>query len=111
MSSEYLVLMKLNPGKILDALSTIRNFPEKPVDGVDVCYSMNIFGAWDVGVWINAENSCQALEFVQKKVKCLSGVTEVYTVPTFPHANRSKNGKSTEKETKGIEDQKHSTKE
>jgi hypothetical protein len=110
MSSEYLVLMKLNPGKILDALNSIRNFPETPVDGVDVCYSMNIFGAWDVGVWINAENSGQALEFVQKKVKGLSGVTEVYTVPTFPHANISKNAKATEKETKGTEDQKHAIK-
>ncbi len=104
--SEYLVLMKLNPGKILDTLSSIRNLSEAPVDGVDVCYSMNIFGTWDVGIWINAENSGQALEFVQRKVKDLNGVTEVYTVPTFPHGNVTKNGKKPEA-TKESTDQKH----
>ena len=86
--SEYLILMRLNPGKIMDALGDLRKISNKPVDGVDLCYTMNIFGAWDVGVWINAEDSTQALEFVQKKVKDMSGVTEVYTVPTFPHGNK-----------------------
>lgn len=86
--NDYLVLMKLNPGKIIDTLGDIRKLSEKPVSGVDLCYTMNIFGAWDVGIWISAEDSAQALEFVQKKVKDMNGVTEVYTVPTFPHGNR-----------------------
>ena len=59
---EYLVLMKLNPGKIVDTLGDIRKLEDKPVSGVDLCYSMNIFGAWDVGIWINAENSSEVLE-------------------------------------------------
>ena len=84
---EYLVLLKLNPTKLVDTLSLIRNTPAMPIPGVDICYMVNIFGAWDVGIWINAENSGQALDFVQKKVKDLNGVTEVYTVPTFPHGN------------------------
>ena len=88
--SEYLVLLKLNPGKLIDTLGNIRNLPTSTVRGVDICYAMNIFGAWDVGLWINAENSQQALEFVQKKVKGLNGVIEVYTVPTFPHGNTIK---------------------
>ena len=87
--SEYLILMRLNPGKIMDSLGDLRKISNKPVDGVDLCYTMNIFGAWDVGVWINAEDSTQALEFVQKKVKDITGVTEVYTVPTFPHGNKA----------------------
>ena len=99
--SEYLVLLKLNPGKIIDTLGDLRNLPATPVPGVDVCYSMNIFGAWDVGIWINAENSGQALEFVQKKVKDMTGVTEVYTIPTFPHAN--KNRDTVVQETKTVE--------
>ena len=90
--TDYLVLMKLNPGKIMDTLGAIRNLSEKPVSGVDLCYTMNIFGACDVGIWINAEDSGQALEFVQKKVKDMTGVTEVYTVPTFPHGNRNLRG-------------------
>jgi uncharacterized protein with GYD domain len=87
--SEYLILMRLNPGKIMDTMNDIRKISNQPVNGVDLCYTMNIFGAWDVGVWINAEDSTQALEFVQKKVKDMNGVTEVYTVPTFPHGNRT----------------------
>jgi hypothetical protein len=87
---EYLVLVKLNPGKILDTLSALRNLSDKPVSGVELCYTMNIFGSWDVGMWINAENSTQALDFVQKKIKDMSGVTEIYTVPTFPHGNTIK---------------------
>jgi hypothetical protein len=86
--TDYLVLMKLNPTQIMEALESIRNLPEKPVAGVDLCYTMNIFGAWDVGIWIDAKDSAQALEFVQKKVEDMDGVAAVYTVPTFPHANK-----------------------
>jgi hypothetical protein len=95
---EYLVLMKLNPGKIVDTLGDIRKLDDKPISGVDLCYSMNLFGAWDVGMWINAEDSSEVLEFVQKKVKNLNGVTEVYTVPTFPHGNSIKAGKGAEEQ-------------
>jgi hypothetical protein len=100
--SEYLVLLKLNPGRIIDTLGAIRNLPATPSPGVDLCYALNIFGAWDVGIWINAENSGQALEFVQKKVKDMTGVTEVYTLPTFPHANKIKSDDS--EEAKAPED-------
>lgn len=103
--SEYLILMRLSPGKIMEALGDLRKISNKPVDGVDLCYTMNIFGAWDVGVWINAEDSTQALEFVQKKVKEMNGVTEVYTVPTFPHANKAINKteeKKAQKPTKSV---------
>lgn len=100
---EYLVLLKLNPGRLIDTLGAIRSFPAIPVPGVEICYSMNIFGVWDVGIWINADNSGQALEFVQNKVKDVLGVSEVYTVPTFPHANVRKKVK--DQETKNTEDQ------
>jgi hypothetical protein len=103
--SEYLILLKLNPAKIMDTIGAIRSLPNTPVGGVDLNYSMNIFGAWDVGMWINAENSNQALEFVQDKVKNLTGVTEVYAVPTFPHGNAIKS--QTSEETKpAAKDQK-----
>lgn len=100
---EFLVLMKLNPTKLMDTLSAIRNMDEKPVDGVDLCYSMNIFGSWDVGVWIDSESAGQTLDFVQKKVKSLPGVTEVYAIPTFPHGNGIKNGKNSEDQKHAIE--------
>jgi hypothetical protein len=102
---EYLVLLKLNPTKLVETLNSIRNMDGNPVNGVDLEYSMNIFGNWDVGMWINAEESGQAMEFVQKKMKPLTGVTEVYTLPTFPHANGLKNGngKSAEEQKRPLE--------
>jgi hypothetical protein len=94
---EYLVLLKLNPSKLMDTLGAIRKMNEKPVAGVDLRYSMNIFGAWDVGVWINAGDSTQAMEFVQKKMRNLSGVNDVYAIPTFPHGNGDADADSQDK--------------
>jgi len=81
--------LKLNPGKIVESIDALRNLPEKPSPGVDLCYTMNIFGSWDVGVWIDAENTDQAIDFVQRKIKGISGVSDVYALPTFPHGNKS----------------------
>ena len=82
---EYLVLLKVNPSKIAETLEAIRKMEQKPVAGVDLQYTLNIFGSWDAGLWINAEEAAQTSEFVQKKLKELAGVTDVYAIPTFPH--------------------------
>lgn len=86
---EYLILLKLNPKKLTDTIGSLRQLSNKPIDGVNLRYTMNVFGVWDVGMWINAEGSDQALEFIQNKVKNMAGITEVYTVPTFPHGNET----------------------
>ena len=83
--TDYLLLMKISPGKIIDVLNTLRNLPNSPSDGVDLNYTMNIFGTWDVGLWFKANNASKAIDFVQRKVKGISGVVDTYTVPTFPH--------------------------
>lgn len=88
---EYLILLKLNPSKLVDTLGSLRRLSNKPIEGVNLNYTVNIFGVWDIGMWINAEDSSQVLEFVQKKVKKLAGITEVYAVPTFPHGNETLN--------------------
>jgi hypothetical protein len=87
--TEYLVLVKLNPGKIVESIDALRNLPEKPSPGIELCYTMNIFGSWDVGVWIAAENSDEAIDFVQRKIKGIAGVSDVHALPTFPHGNKS----------------------
>ena len=85
---EYLVLLKVNPTKIAETLDAIRKMEQEPVDGVDLQYSINIFGSWDTGLWINAEEANQTMQFIQKRLKGLNGVTDVYPIPTFPHGNR-----------------------
>jgi hypothetical protein len=84
---EYLVLLKVNPAKLAETLDAIRKMEQKPVAGVDLQYTINIFGSWDAGLWINAEETAQTLEFLQKKLKTLNGVTDIYPIPTFPHGN------------------------
>ena len=86
---EYLVLLKLIPGKIIDAMNALRSLPDQPISGVNLRYTMNIFGTWDVAVWIDAEKPIQVVDFVHKKIKGISGVADIYTVPAFPHGTRS----------------------
>ena len=83
--TEYLVLLNLDQAKILKAMKSLRDLPEKPSQGVNLQYLMNVFGTWDVAMWFNAENTSRAAEFVQKKIGQISGVADAYTVPTFPN--------------------------
>ena len=87
---EYLVLLRLSPGKIIDAMNALRSLPDQPISGVTLYYTMNIFGTWDVAIWIAAQKSIQVVDFVHKKIKEISGVADVYTVAAFPHGTRSK---------------------
>ncbi len=81
--TEYLVLLKLSPTKVIDTISDLRSLSDKPSPGVDLEYVMNVFGTWDVALWFDAENSSQALEFINGKLSQVQGVVDVYTVPAF----------------------------
>jgi hypothetical protein len=81
--TEYLVLLKLSPTKVIDAINNLRGLPQEPSPGVDLEYVMNVFGTWDVALWFDAENSNQALEFINGKLSQVQGVVDVYTVPAF----------------------------
>lgn len=96
---EYLVLLRINPGKIVDAMNSLRALPDKPTSGVDLCYTMNIFGNWDVGVWIDADKTNQAIEFLEKKLRGISGIADIYAIPTFPHGARLQNLRIPARET------------
>jgi hypothetical protein len=86
---EYLVLLKLSPGKIIDAMNALRSLPDQPISGVNLYYTMNIFGTWHVAVWIAAQKPIHIVDFVHKKIKEISGVADVYSIPALPHATRS----------------------
>jgi ACT domain-containing protein len=82
---EYLVLLKVNPVALADTIEAIRKMAQKPVAGVDLQYSINIFGRWDAGLWIKADENSSTSELVQKIRKEINGVTDIYPIPTFPH--------------------------
>jgi hypothetical protein len=84
---EYLVLLKVNPTALGDTIEAIRKMAQKPVAGVDLRYSINIFGRWDAGLWIKADENSQTSQLVQKIRKEITGVTDIYPIPTFPHGS------------------------
>ncbi len=88
--TEYLVLLKLNPAKLVDTMDALRDLPEKPGPGLDLHYLMNVFGTWDVAMWFDAENPAKAIDFVHKKIGQTPGVVDVYAVPTFPNKKPQK---------------------
>ena len=83
--TEYMVLQKLSPSKILNAIETLRKISEEDNQGISNYYTMNIFGTWDVGVWFEAKNNNTALEFVHSKLKGVPGVDDSYVLPMFPN--------------------------
>jgi hypothetical protein len=85
--NDYLVLQKLSPSKILDAIEKLRKLPDNGIEGIDRYHAMNIFGTWDVGVWFNAKKTNIALDFVHNKLKKVSGVVDSYVLSLFPQDN------------------------
>jgi hypothetical protein len=45
-------------------------------------------------------------QIIQKKLKDISGVAEVYTLPTFPHGSSMRNQKGSEQNTSQNRDEK-----
>jgi len=82
---EYLLLLKLNKAKLLETIDTLRNLPRKSGSGVDINYTMNIFGTWHVAVWFSSDNSAHAIDFINKKIGQITGVVDAFPVATFPH--------------------------
>jgi len=91
----YLLLLKLNKAKLLETIDALRNLPENPGPGVDLNYTMNIFGTWHVAVWFSSENSAHAIDFINKKIGQIPGVVDAFPVATFPHKGLNKEPEET----------------
>ena len=110
--NEYVVLQKLSPSKILDAIQSLRKIPEDGIEGIDNYHTMNIFGTWNVGVWFNAKNTKTALDFVHNKLKKVSGVVDSFVLSMFQQyqtigTSTSNPEKTPEKPEKVIAEAKH----
>jgi len=78
----YLLLVKVNPGHTGDFVRALKGLPDKPSTGVTLHYTYNVFGAWDACIWFEADNHDNAMNFVQNKIRPITGVIETYTMPT-----------------------------
>jgi hypothetical protein len=87
---EYLVLLKLDKAKLLETVDTLRNLPKNPSSGVNLDYTMNIFGTWHLAVWFKSDKSAEAIDFINEKIGQIPGVVEAFPVATFPHKGSHK---------------------
>jgi DNA-binding Lrp family transcriptional regulator len=90
---EYLVLLKLDSKSLRDAIRRLRSLPEKPRPGVKLCYTMDIFGDWDLGLLINTNNEDNALDFLNESIDEIPGVVRAYVLSGSPHRQMQKTRK------------------
>jgi len=83
--TEYLVLLKLDRVKLLETMNTLRDLPRKPISGIELEYTMNVLGTWDVAIWFSSDKSSDALDFINNKIGKIQGVVDAFPVATFPH--------------------------
>ncbi len=87
---EYLVLLKLDKAKLLQTVDALRNLPRNPSSGVNLDYTMNIFGTWHLAVWFSSDKSAEAIDFINRKIGQIPGVVDAFPVATFPHKGSHK---------------------
>jgi len=95
---KYLLLLRLDKSKLLETIDALRNLPRNPSSGVELNYTMNIFGTWHIGVWFSCDKSTQAIDFINKKIGEIPGVVDAFPVATFPHVEQRKEREESENE-------------
>ena len=78
---KYLVLVKLNPAKTEAFFNSLSTIAERPMDGIRINASYNVFGSWDFAVWFEADSNDNAIHFVGEKIRAMEGVNETLTMP------------------------------
>jgi len=94
---KYLLLLRLDKSKLLETIGALRSLPKNPSSGVDINYTMNIFGTWHVAVWFNSNKSAEAIDFINRKIGQIPGVVDAFPVATFPHTEQRKEREDTSK--------------
>jgi len=95
--SKYLLLLRLDRSKLLETIDALRNLPKNPSSGIDVNYTMNIFGTWHVAVWFSSDKSAEAIDFINRKIGQISGVVDAFPVAAFPHTGQRQEREETSK--------------
>jgi hypothetical protein len=94
---KYLLLLRLDRSKLLETINALRNLPKNPSSGVDINYTMNVFGTWHVAVWFSSDKSAEAINFINSKIGQIPGVVDAFPVAAFPHTEQRKEREETSK--------------
>jgi uncharacterized protein with GYD domain len=87
---KYLLMIKLSPNTAAKLYEPLMEFEEKPMQGVKLEESYQIFGQWDFAVLFQAETNANALRFVGDCIRLIDGVIETSTIPLVPIKTYSK---------------------
>lgn len=77
-------MIKLSPMTAAKLYEPLMLFEEKPMDGIKLEESYQVFGQWDFAVLFQADTNETALHFVGDKIRVIEGVLETLTIPLAP---------------------------
>lgn len=70
---------EIEPFKNRHLLQFVSAISERPIDGIRVNASYNVFGSGDFSVWFEADSNENAIHFVGEKIRSIEGVNETLT--------------------------------
>lgn len=81
MQQPYILFLRVERPKTRSALSDLRALPKKPMHGITLHTTVNVFGQWDVAILFEATNTDQAMDFTKRKIRSIPGVSEFNIIP------------------------------
>lgn len=81
MQQPYILFLRVERPKTRSALSDLKALPKKPMDGITLHTTVNVFGQWDVAILFEAINRDQAMNFTKRKIHSIPGVCEFKIMP------------------------------
>jgi uncharacterized protein with GYD domain len=84
---KYLLMIKLSPNMAAKLYEPLMEFDNKPMKGIKLEETYQVFGDWDFAVLFQADTNASALHFVSDKIRLIEGVTQTFTIPLAPIKN------------------------
>ncbi len=81
---KYMLMIKLSPNTAAKLYEPLMLFEKKPLKGVKLEESYQVFGQWDFAILFQADTNADALHFVGDYIRLIEGVIETTTIPLVP---------------------------
>ncbi len=84
---KYMLMIRLKPNTAAKLYDPLMEFGEKPMKGVKLEESYQVFGKWDFAILFQAETNADALHFVGDNIRLIDGIIKTETIPLVPIKN------------------------
>ncbi len=89
-TQKYIAMIRISPNMAAKLYEPLMEFSERPIEGVTLEESYQVFGQWDYAILFQADTNENALHFVGDKIRLVEGVIETLTIPLSPIKNYRK---------------------